>query len=453
MSRTSYGVAIKNMNRCLKGTVSIYHDVVSYLVDIAILHYDSLSRIKNSNSRQKKFENLIHFTRKNKAIYPEFDKRFYKFPSYFRRSAINAAFGEVDSWMKLVAIWEQEGRKGQKPRLKRNQHCFPCFFYGNMSEFYSTLDSDVARIKVYHNGDWVWMDLKLRQTDLYYLAKLITKYNTSELDAPVVVKRNRHYELRFSCHVSYPGAPRFVPDIKAQKVVGIDLGVNTDAVCSLVNKDGTVDGCCFIDHPKEKDRLYKLLNVVKKNQQDGNRHTPRLWAYINNYNEAMAKDIARQIVDYAVAHRADVIVFEYLNIHGKIRGSKAQRIALWRKREIQSRTETLASRMGIRVTHICPYNTSRLAFDGSGEVLRGKDAGFATNKLCRFKNGKVYNCDLSASKNIAARYFIRCYEKSMSARTWLQAQAKVPGLSKRTDSTLSTLISLNAIASGSPVCG
>lgn len=453
MSKVSYGVRVKNINRCLKETVSIYNDAVSYLIDIAILHYNFLSQIEDSNSRQREFEKLIHSTKNNNARYPEFDKRFYKFPAYFRRSALSTAYGDVDSWMKLVNLWEQNNQEGAKPRLKRNQHNFPCFFYDNMSEFYDLSDSDIARIKVYHNNDWVWMDLKLRQTDLYYLAKLITKYKTSKLDAPVVVKRNKHYELRFACDISYPKAPRFAADIKVRKVVGVDLGVNTDAVCSLVNRDGTVTGCSFINHSVEKDRLYKLLNVIKKNQQKGNRKMPRLWAYVNNYNEAIAKDTAKRIVDYALNNEAEVIVFEHLNIHGKIRGSKAQRIALWKKREIQSRTEILAKRMGIRVTYICPYNTSKYAFDGSGEVMRGKDAGFATNKLCKFKNGKVYNCDLSASKNVAARYLLRCYEKSMSKRSWLQAQAKVPGLSKRTDSTLSTLISLNAITTGLLVCG
>jgi hypothetical protein len=50
---------------------------------------------------------------------------------------------------------------------------------------------------------------------------------------------------------------------------------------------------------------------------------------------------------------------------------------------------------------------SNLAYDGSGVVLRGKDAGFSTYELCKFGNGKIYNCDLSASYNIGASYFIR----------------------------------------------
>ena len=64
--------------------------------------------------------------------------------------------------------------------------------------------------------------------------------------------------------------------------------------------------------------------------------------------------------------------------------------------------------------------------------------------LCKFKNGKVYNCDLNASYNIGARYFIREILKSLPATVRLDIEAKVPECSKRSTCTLSTLINLNA---------
>lgn len=118
---------------------------------------------------------------------------------------------------------------------------------------------------------------------------------------------------------------------------------------------------------------------------------------------------------------------------------------MWRKRDIQKRVTEMAKRHGIRVSYICARNTSRLAYDGSGKVLRGKDAGFATYELCRFKSGKIYNCDLSAAKNIAARYFIRVILKSVSAKELLLLQAKVPDVSRRTSCTLATLINLDTV--------
>ena len=98
----------------------------------------------------------------------------------------------------------------------------------------------------------------------------------------------------------------------------------------------------------------------------------------------------------------------------------------------------------MRISHVCAWGTSKLAYDGSGIVSRGWHGGFSTYELCQFKNGKVYNCDLSASYNIGARYFIRELTKSLDESSRLLIEAKVPQCSKRSTCTLSTLISLNA---------
>ena len=103
-----------------------------------------------------------------------------------------------------------------------------------------------------------------------------------------------------------------------------------------------------------------------------------------------------------------------------------------------------AHRLGMRISRICAWGTSRLAYDGSGRILRGKEAELPTYSLCRFQNGKVYNCDLSASYNIGSRYFIREILKSLPARVRLELEANVPQVSKRSTCTWSTLINLNA---------
>ena len=43
---------------------------------------------------------------------------------------------------------------------------------------------------------------------------------------------------------------------------------------------------------------------------------------------------------YAEENHADVIVFEYLEMQGKISGKKKQKLHLWRKRDIQDRKST-----------------------------------------------------------------------------------------------------------------
>jgi hypothetical protein len=94
------------------------------------------------------------------------------------------------------------------------------------------------------------------------------------------------------------------------------------------------------------------------------------------------------------------------------------------------------------VSHVCAWNTSALAFDGSGKVERGIDHN---HSICRFTTGKIYNCDLNASYNIGARYYIREILKTLPATAGLDISAKVPECSRRSTCTLSTLISLNAV--------
>ena len=118
---------------------------------------------------------------------------------------------------------------------------------------------------------------------------------------------------------------------------------------------------------------------------------------------------------------------------------------MWRSKEVQSVVADKAHRLGMRIRCVCAWGTSRLAYDGSGTVLRGKDADLNTYSMCRFANGKVYNCDLSASYNIGARYFIREILKSVNESSRLRIEAKVPQCSKRSTCTFSTLISLNAV--------
>ena len=101
--------------------------------------------------------------------------------------------------------------------------------------------------------------------------------------------------------------------------------------------------------------------------------------------------------------------------------------------------------MGIRISHVCARNTSKLAFDGSGEVTR--DSG--NHSLCTFqqedaqKKAKQYNCDLSASYNIGARYFIRELQKPLSETARSSLEAKVPAVKRRSSCVYADLIHMS----------
>ena len=83
---------------------------------------------------------------------------------------------------------------------------------------------------------------------------------------------------------------------------------------------------------------------------------------------------------------------------------------------------------------------SRLAYDGSGAVTRD----WENHSLCTFQTGKRYNCDLSASYNIGARYFIRELLKSLPATERSLLEAKVPPVKRRTSCVYADLRKLHS---------
>ncbi len=80
-------------------------------------------------------EALIHKTTNNpEPEYPDFDRLYYKFPSYLRRAAISYATGQVSSYRTRFAAWEMEkhaamsdGKRFRKkpPRLSFETNAFP----------------------------------------------------------------------------------------------------------------------------------------------------------------------------------------------------------------------------------------------------------------------------------------------------------------------------------------
>ena len=435
---STYSVKIKHYNHILKETIEIYREAVDYLIDVCLNEWNDIIAIKGNLNQQRYTERLCHRTSDNPDIkYGSFDKRFYKFPSYLRRGAINDAIGKVSSYKSNLRNWETSDEKtgGRKPAYPKAGYIYPCLYRTVMYEETGIYE---AKIKVYIRNTWDWITVQLRKSDIDYITRRCT---TRKKCAPTLQKRGSQWFLDF------PFEEKTVltdTGIFEQTIIAVDLGINSAATVSVMRSDGAVIGRHFLKLPKEYDSLMHSINRIKKAQQYGNRKTPRLWAKAKGINDAIAVKTAGFITDIAVMYNADVIVFEHLDRKGKVRGSKKQRLHMWRSQYVQSMVENKAHRLSMRVSHICAWGTSRLAFDGSGYVLRGKDADLNNYSLCKFSNSKIYNCDLSASYNIGSRYFIREILKSLSVRERLELEAKVPQVAKRSTCTLSTLINLNA---------
>ena len=142
---------------------------------------------------------------------------------------------------------------------------------------------------------------------------------------------------------------------------------------------------------------------------------------------------------FAEEQGCDTIVFEHLDMQGKICGSRKQKLHLWRKRDIQKRCEHMAHRKGIRFARINAWGTSAYAYDGWGRVVRDTDY----HSMCTFSSGKRYHCDLSASYNIGARYWLRETIKSLTETEGSLLEAEVPAVKRRSRCVYADLILLN----------
>lgn len=432
---STYSVKIKHYNHIFKDTVSIYRKAVDFFIDICLTEWEDIFPIGGNILRQQYVERLCHKTDDNpNPQYADFDIKFYKFPSYLRRGAINEAIGKVSSYKSNFDNWVKNPI-GKEPSYPKAGYVYPCMYKNGM---YEQTDTYKARVKVFVRNTWDFVTVQLRKSDVDYINR---RCAARKKCAPTLQKRGKEWFLDFPFEEKVKLADTSVYE---QTIVAVDLGINTAATISVMKSDGTILGRHFCKLSKETDHLTHSINRIKKAQQHGNYKTPRLWAKAKGINHDMTIKTANYIINIAVRYNVDTIVFEHLDKTGKVRGSKKQRLKLWRSQEVQSIVTNKAHRLGIHISHICAWNTSRLAYDGSGTVLRGKDAGLSSYSVCRFQNGKTYNCDLSASYNIGARYFIREIIKSLDESLRLHIEAKVPQCSKRSTCTFSTLINLNA---------
>ncbi|NSF27391.1 transposase, partial [Blautia wexlerae] len=248
---------------------------------------------------------LVHTTKKNHACF-DFDIRFPKMPSYLRRSAIQHALGTVSSYKTRLDLWEKTDGKSGKPKLVYENHAMPVF-YRDVMYREGAERKDEAYLKIYDGHDWKWFCVRLEHTDMEYLRKY---WSGKKASAPTLEKRHHKYFLRFTYteEVTLTKTP-----VKEQVICSVDLGINTDAVCTIMRADGTVLGRKFIDHPSEKDRMYRALGRIRRFQREhGSAQTQGRWTYTKRLNTELGKKIAGAIVRYAEENHADVIVFEYL---------------------------------------------------------------------------------------------------------------------------------------------
>lgn len=424
MSVVSYNVEVINNTNKLRhivaNTLALYNSALNYVCDVVLKHYDEINELNNLEGRMY-LEHLIHNTKNNIAKY-DFDSIYYKLPCYLLRDIESKAIGHIFSYKSNLDNYKKErynkisnGKKFKKrePSLSKC-NLLPSFYKGNM---YKMISDNKIALKIYEDNDWKYEEFKLKKNDLKYINKINGKRYNPEIK---IIGKKIYIKFTFE-----------IEDLKLQDkelnkriICGVDLGVNNDATISIMNYEGTILGRHFIN-TNNKDLMNHLLNKKRKIQRNSGNYKYLRNLHINNkinsINENIVNHTANQIIKICLSYGVDVIVFE--NLRHKFKRAKRSfraRLHRWRKIAIYNKAYEMAHRNGIRVSTVNPNGTSKYAYDGSGEVERDND----NYSICKFVSGKIYNCDLSASYNIAARYYIRETLKPLDVNSRSELETK-----------------------------
>ena len=164
---STYKVKICQTHGAFKTTVEKDREATDFLIDVVLAEWEYVSKIKSPFNRLRAVEKLIHQTANNLNPKYDFDKDFYKFPSYLRRASIQEAIGKVSSYKSNYLNW-QRGKKGKEAGKPKAGKIYPAMYKDNCFVRTGTL---TARLKVFTKNTWDWLNVELKNTDVKYIQK------------------------------------------------------------------------------------------------------------------------------------------------------------------------------------------------------------------------------------------------------------------------------------------
>jgi IS605 OrfB family transposase len=469
----------------LHKTLKNYNNVIHYLLPKIALELEKLSSLK-SKEKNNFIERLFHKTETNpNPKYSDFNHLFPNFPSYFRRTAIQDSIGIIQSFNSRFEEWnndkiifnnnEIEKHNKDNKYIINNFHIkyptfnlypnqFPTFYKGNMFE--KDKDNNI-KIKVnITDTSYQYIDIKIKDISSKSFLNSLQNY---ECNNPKLIQKGKKFFLFFPYEkkVIYKDKKEtFIKqyrtlinneDIKEinneninnkdnkenknlktgnksnkwninenLRIMGIDLGINNDAVLSIIYGNGTVLAKKFINFSREKGCLKETIQKKNRSYSETGTKLGHKFTKINKKIRNIQKDLQNKIVNEIMIKvkefDVDYVIMENLDNFIKTnKKSFKERFHYWNKIGIQNKLIYKLLDSGIRYRKINPAGTSQYAFDGSGQVLRGKDIndsrlsktntfnkGIYNHILCNSLNhngkNKIYNADLNASYNIASRF-------------------------------------------------
>ena len=200
------------------------------------------------------------------------------------------------------------------------------------------------------------------------------------LSLSIYAKQDKRYpgHVRFALHVPMQKSVQTPQKAKEQlnenpglPVVTVDRGVNRLAVMgAFLDKQRIATQ--FIHGGALNHKRHRLFNIISSKRVQSGRlpkavqENVNLWSKVRHLDENAARQVARQIVDFACQHGAKVLVFEYLQKYHAPKekmsraGRKNHKRADWLRGQIVQWVRDLAFHEGILTVERNPAYTSQM---------------------------------------------------------------------------------------------
>jgi IS605 OrfB family transposase len=276
-------------------------------------------------------------------------------PALFRRAAINRAIGLAKSYRSNRRRWETlaEHRRGKAPAIPAVRS-MPVTLYKGMGLLVREETRSFLRVKVWNGEVWRFeaypVAIAPYQRSLLSVAEaeqarmdrvraeartlrkagreeeantLLATAGRQQAGIPVMESGTLFHDgnrWRFHVPLSTPIRVKRAKDQLAENpdlpITTVDLGVNNLAV-AVAFTGAKVKGTLFLPGRQHEQRRFRQLKAIAVRQHKTGGRSKRganhkIWKHLKNREDAVAQQVARQIVDFAQANGSQVIVFEAL---------------------------------------------------------------------------------------------------------------------------------------------
>jgi IS605 OrfB family transposase len=230
-----------------------------------------------------------------------------------------------------------------------------------------------------------------------------------EACASKIVKNKGKYYI----NLTYAMLPCLKVGLDPQKVLGVDRGYNTAAACAVNYNDYTrkyIGGREILKNKMRYERILKQERMgATVNTRGGHGRKPKVKVSDSirykksDYTELVNRNIAKQVVDFAISNGCGVIHLEDLSGFRQVYASNRY-LGEWTYYQLQTFIEQKAKQEGVKVLYVDPKYTSqtcsKCGYQDKGNRPKG-DKGAEYFKC--LKCGYEANADYNAARNIAMK--------------------------------------------------